>query len=77
MPCKVGERYRLSLPVGTAQDISFLIDFLPSYISPNGELEIERWGVAGISLGGHSTWLALAHGVLFNLTRKPPLLMGY
>ncbi|KAH6913233.1 Alpha/Beta hydrolase protein [Coprinopsis sp. MPI-PUGE-AT-0042] len=50
-----------AIQVGTAQDVSFLIDFLPSYISPDRKLEIERWGVAGVSLGGHSAWLTLAH----------------
>ncbi|THH16654.1 hypothetical protein EW146_g4015 [Bondarzewia mesenterica] len=44
---------------GTARDISFLIDFLPSYLFPNDENTIVTWAVAGISLGGHSTWLAL------------------
>jgi len=47
---------------GTAQDVSYLIDFLPSFLYPNDERTIVEWGVAGISLGGHSTWIALARG---------------
>ncbi len=42
--------------------MSFLIDFLPSYLFPSGEQVIETWAVAGVSLGGHATWLALTHG---------------
>jgi hypothetical protein len=37
---------------GTARDISFLVDFLPSYLFPNGEKVIEKYGVTGFSLGG-------------------------
>ncbi|KAF7289889.1 hypothetical protein MIND_01363600 [Mycena indigotica] len=44
--------------VGTAKDVSFLIDFLPAYIFPHGERTVDKWGVAGISLGGHSAWLS-------------------
>lgn len=47
---------------GTASDVSFLIDFLPAYLFPTGGRSIRAWGVAGKSLGGHSAWLALAHG---------------
>ncbi|CAG8534094.1 13282_t:CDS:10 [Acaulospora colombiana] len=49
-------------PVGTAQDVSNLIDFLPSYLFPEQEREIEQWALAGFSLGGHSTWIALKNG---------------
>jgi hypothetical protein len=53
---------------GTALDISYLIDFLPSYLFPNGERQIQQWLVAGKSLGGHSTWIALTHGIfIFNV----------
>ncbi|KAJ7593558.1 hypothetical protein C8J56DRAFT_931373 [Mycena floridula] len=34
--------------------------FLPAYLFPQGGRTIEEFGVAGISLGGHSTWIALA-----------------
>ncbi|KAM0749334.1 hypothetical protein T439DRAFT_340070 [Meredithblackwellia eburnea MCA 4105] len=50
-----------SIQVGTAKDVSFLIDFLPPILFPNDERAITDWYVAGISLGGHSTWLSLAH----------------
>ncbi|KAF4574275.1 hypothetical protein EYR36_005608 [Pleurotus pulmonarius] len=49
------------IQLGTQRDLSHLIDFLPSYLFPSGERIIEQWGVAGISLGGHTAWLALAH----------------
>jgi len=51
-----------AITAGTHRDISFLIDFLPSYLFPHGEQEIERWMLAGISLGGHATWYALQQG---------------
>ncbi|KAG9011099.1 hypothetical protein FRB94_009242 [Tulasnella sp. JGI-2019a] len=44
---------------GTSRDVSFLIDFLPAYLYPSGEREVVDWGVIGISLGGHSTWMIL------------------
>lgn len=50
---------------GTARDVSFLIDFLPAYLFPNGERMVAEWAVAGISLGGHATWYLLANGGLF------------
>ncbi|KAK7051076.1 hypothetical protein VNI00_005188 [Paramarasmius palmivorus] len=50
------------MQTGTARDVSFLIDFLPAYLFPNGEATIAEWGLAGISLGGHSTWIALCQG---------------
>lgn len=48
--------------VGTARDVSFLIDFAPAYLFPNAERTVDRWGVAGISLGGHSVWSILKDG---------------
>ncbi|GAA5836059.1 hypothetical protein JCM5353_003497 [Sporobolomyces roseus] len=51
----------MAIQTGTARDVSFLIDFLPSILFPNDERTIEEWYCAGISLGGHSTWLSLAH----------------
>jgi pimeloyl-ACP methyl ester carboxylesterase len=36
------------------------MDFLESYLFPAGERRIVEWGVAGISLGGHSTWMVAA-----------------
>ncbi|PCH02255.1 Hypothetical protein PENO1_038470 [Penicillium occitanis (nom. inval.)] len=46
---------------GTAEDISTLIDFLPAYIFPTGQYSIATHFALGISLGGHTTWLALVH----------------
>ncbi|KAJ7052486.1 Alpha/Beta hydrolase protein [Mycena amicta] len=44
--------------LGTARDVSFVIDFLPSYLFPLGQRTIDSWGISGVSLGGHSTWIA-------------------
>ncbi|KAK0223016.1 Alpha/Beta hydrolase protein [Armillaria fumosa] len=49
-----------SLQTGTAKDVSFLIDFLPAYMFPEQERTIADWGVTGVSLGGHSTWISLS-----------------
>lgn len=54
--------------VGTALDVSFLIDHIPSFLYPLDEKAITEWGIAGISLGGHSTWIALAHGISISST---------
>ncbi|EJF57019.1 hypothetical protein DICSQDRAFT_140743 [Dichomitus squalens LYAD-421 SS1] len=61
-PEKNNERHAIdmyAIQTGTAQDVSFLIDFLPSYLFPNGERTISQWLCAGKSLGGHSTWIVL------------------
>ncbi|KAF8575436.1 alpha/beta-hydrolase [Ramaria rubella] len=44
---------------GSASDVAFLIDFLPPYLFPSGEREVQEWIMSGISLGGHSTWIVL------------------
>ncbi|TFY83029.1 hypothetical protein EWM64_g985 [Hericium alpestre] len=62
---KHNERHAIDmygLQTGTARDVSFVIDFLPAYLFPNDERTVAEWVVSGISLGGHSTWLVLAHG---------------
>ncbi|OBZ72627.1 hypothetical protein A0H81_07458 [Grifola frondosa] len=51
-----------SAMLGTAQDVSYLIDFLPSYLFPAEERTISQWLVVGKSLGGHSAWLTLRNG---------------
>ncbi|KAG8908495.1 hypothetical protein FRB99_005853 [Tulasnella sp. 403] len=51
-----------AMQTGAASDVSFLIDFLPAYLYPNGEREIVDWGVIGISLGGHAAWIVLKDG---------------
>ncbi|KAJ3002130.1 hypothetical protein NUW54_g6015 [Trametes sanguinea] len=48
-----------AIQTGTAQDVSYLIDFLPSYLFPNGERQISQFLCVGKSLGGHATWLVL------------------
>ena len=53
-----------AVAAGTAADVSHLIDFLPSYLFPNGERTIEQWLCAGRSLGGHATWIVLKNGAL-------------
>jgi hypothetical protein len=52
-----------SILSGTAKDVSMLIDFLPGHLFPADEKEVVEFGVAGVSLGGHSTWLCLTHGL--------------
>ena len=49
-----------SVQVGTANDVSLLIDYLPAYVFPSGQNTISQWFCAGISLGGHSTWTVLS-----------------
>lgn len=51
-----------SFAAGTSRDVSYLIDFLPSYLFPTVQAQITEWLMGGISLGGHATWLALRHG---------------
>lgn len=46
---------------GTARDVSFLIDYLAPCLFPHDEHKITDYFVSGVSLGGHSTWIALAH----------------
>ena len=51
---------------GTAQDVSYLIDFLPSYLFPSNERPIAQWLIGGKSLGGHATWISFTHGTYSN-----------
>ncbi|RUS18609.1 hypothetical protein BC937DRAFT_88558 [Endogone sp. FLAS-F59071] len=52
-----------SIQYGTARDVSNLIDVLPAYLFPDEDASIVmKWGVCGISLGGHSAFLVLAAG---------------
>ncbi|KAG1836211.1 Alpha/Beta hydrolase protein [Suillus subalutaceus] len=57
-----------TIQTGTAEDVSFIIDHLPSFLYPSGERTIAEWGICGVSLGGHSTWIALS--------REPRLTLG-
>lgn len=45
--------------MGNVSDISLLIDLLPSFLG----VDVHRFGVAGVSLGGHSVLMALGHGI--------------
>jgi dienelactone hydrolase len=47
--------------VGMAQDVSFIVDFLPAYLFPQDDRQITKWVVTGKSLGGHATWHVLAN----------------
>ncbi|KAG0700573.1 Alpha/Beta hydrolase protein [Suillus ampliporus] len=57
-----------TMQTGSAQDVSFLIDHLPSFLYPSNQRTIVEWGMGGVSLGGHSTWIALS--------REPRLTVG-
>ncbi|KAF3932733.1 hypothetical protein ABW19_dt0204889 [Dactylella cylindrospora] len=46
---------------GTSWDASLLIDHLPSYVFPEAERTVDDWLCAGVSLGGHATWLSLVN----------------
>ncbi|ODO05360.1 hypothetical protein L198_02053 [Cryptococcus wingfieldii CBS 7118] len=48
-----------NLSEGGVHDIQLLMDFLPAYLFPHGELTVEEWVITGISLGGHVTWKLL------------------
>jgi len=61
-PDRHNERHALdmyAIQVGTAHDVSNIADFLPSYLYPEDERTIDQWAIAGFSLGGHATWIAL------------------
>lgn len=49
----------VAIQLGTAQDVSGLIDSIPAVLFPDATSSppIEDWIVVGISLGGHSTWI--------------------
>lgn len=50
-----------AMMLGTANDASFIIDMLSSYLFPHDERRVEPWVVSGKSLGGHATWHCLAN----------------
>ncbi|KAL1939267.1 hypothetical protein VTO73DRAFT_10070 [Trametes versicolor] len=61
-PTQNNERHAIdmyAIQTGTAQDVSYLIDFLPSYLFPNEERTISQFLCIGKSLGGHATWIVL------------------
>lgn len=59
-----------AIQTGTARDISSLIDFLAGTLFPAGERTISAYYLAGVSLGGHATWLGLAHGELARVSAQ-------
>lgn len=40
--------------------VSYIIDFLPTFLFPRGQRNITRWIAAGRSMGAHSTWHVLS-----------------
>lgn len=51
---------------------SYIIDFLPTFLFPNGERNMTRWIAAGRSMGGHSTWHVLSGKCIqLTLQRNP------
>lgn len=50
-----------ALYTGTVLDVSFLITHLEPLLFPNDERTIDKWMLAGISLGGHAAWHIGAH----------------
>jgi hypothetical protein len=54
----------LTLTAGTALEVSQLVNLLPSYLFPDSATPrpVSLWVCAGVSLGGHSAWLAGAKG---------------
>jgi hypothetical protein len=58
-PCRFA---LIGLAAGTAVDVGHLSTFLPAYLFPDatnpGGSPITTWVCAGVSLGGHTTWLA-------------------
>ena len=51
-----------SIQYGTSQDVSFLITMLPFFLFPDGKTKFENIVCAGVSLGGHETYLVLSDG---------------
>lgn len=47
---------------GTSRDVSELISLLPTYLSTEAEFKFRRIFCVGVSLGGHSTYIALSDG---------------
>ncbi|EPS39990.1 hypothetical protein H072_6414 [Dactylellina haptotyla CBS 200.50] len=46
---------------GTSHDASLLMDHISSYVFPDGNKTVDEWLCAGVSLGGHATWLSLVN----------------
>lgn len=61
---------KVSIYYGTSQDVSLLVTFLPAFLFPQGQCSFANLICAGISLGGHSTYLVLSNGM------RRPLALG-
>ncbi|KAG1836212.1 hypothetical protein DFJ58DRAFT_917733 [Suillus subalutaceus] len=59
-PAKNNDQHAVDMYTIQTEDVSFIIDHLPSFLYPSGERMIVEWGICGMSLGGHSTWIALS-----------------
>jgi dienelactone hydrolase len=44
--------------IQSLNDLRMIMDYFPSYV----RLNVRRWAVGGISMGGHATAMALAEG---------------
>jgi hypothetical protein len=55
---------KVSIYYGTSQDVSLLVTLLPAFLFPQGQSAFANIVCAGISLGGHSTYLVLSNGNL-------------
>jgi len=49
-----------SIQYGTSQDVSLLITMLPFFLFPDGKTKFKNVLCAGVSLGGHETYLVLS-----------------
>jgi hypothetical protein len=60
-----------SIISGTTKDVIMLMDLLPGYLYPYEEHGVLDFGVMGVSLGGHATWLCLLQGIpAYHLTNN-------
>lgn len=48
-----------SIQQGTSRDVSYLIDYIPSFLFPHDEHTVVDYGCVGVSLGGHATWMSM------------------
>jgi hypothetical protein len=68
---------KVSIYYGTSQDVSLLITLLPAFLFPQGQGAFANIICAGISLGGHSTYLVLSNGNFPHFPIKSHLIIAY
>ena len=68
---------KVSIYYGTSQDVSLLITLLPAFLFPQGQGAFANIICAGISLGGHSTYLVLSNGNFSLFPMKSYLIIAY